>query len=106
MKTQFVPLASAIAAFGLALTASSTPVVAQSMSIGVQYSDLDLTSPQGQATLDKRIAGAARKICGHDEQRSGTRIAMNPKMRACVAEVKAKTAKQVAAATQERQLGG
>lgn len=106
MKTQFVPLASAIAAFGLALAASAAPAAAQSMSIDVDYSDLDLTSPQGQATLDKRIAGAARKICGGDEQRTGTRIVMDSKMRACIAEVKASTAQQVATARQERQLGG
>ena len=106
MKTQFGPLASVIAALGLALAVNTAPAAAQSMSIDVDYSDLDLTSPQGQATLDKRIAGAARKICGGDEQRTGTRIVMDSKMRACIAEVKASTAQQVATARQERQLGG
>lgn len=106
MMTRFAPLASIAAPIGLALAALATPAAAQTISIDVSYADLDLTSPQGQAALDRRIDSAAREICGGEEQRTGTRIVMNTKVRTCIAEVKAKAAIQVAAAKRERQLGG
>lgn len=105
MKTRFAPLAS-LAAFGLAVSAGAAPASAKSVSIDIEYADLDLTSPQGQAKLERRIDAAARQICGANEQRTGTRIIIDPKVRTCIAEVKAKTAPQVAAAKRERQLGG
>ena len=104
--TRLAPLASIAAPIGLALAAFATPAAAQTISVDVSYADLDLTSPQGQAVLDRRIHSAAREICGGNEQRTGSRIVMNTKMRTCIAEVKAKAATQVAAAKRERQLGG
>lgn len=103
MMTRFAPLATA---FGLVFAALAGPAAAQTVSVDVDYGDLDLTSPQGQAALDKRIHAAAREICGANEQRTGTRIAMDTKTRNCIAEVRAKAARQVAAATREKQLGG
>lgn len=105
MKTRFGTLASTIAplaaACGLVLAASAAPLAAQVVSFDVAYADLDLTSPQGQSALAKRIDSAARHICGDGQQRSD-----NAKMRVCVAEVKARAATQVAAVMRERQLGG
>ena len=110
MKSRFGTLASTIApltaACGLALSAMAAPAAAQMMSVDVAYADLDLTSPQGQSALDRRIDGAARHICGAHQQRTGTRIVDNAKMRVCVAEVKARAANQVAAVMRDRQLGG
>ena len=114
MKSRFGTLASTVAplaaplaaACGLALAASAAPAAAKTVSVDVAYADLDLTSPQGQSVLDRRIDSAARHICGDGRQRTGTRIVDNAKMRVCVAEVKARTASQVAAVKQERQLGG
>jgi UrcA family protein len=31
----------------------------------VAFADLDLSTPAGVATLDRRIEGAVRRICGH-----------------------------------------
>ena len=42
---------------------AASPVRAESGRI-VSYADLDLTSPAGQAALDRRIDGAVRQICG------------------------------------------
>lgn len=53
-----------------ALAAVSTPASAETKSVAVQYADLDLTSASGMATLEGRIAAAARKICGKPEARS------------------------------------
>ena len=81
MKTRFEILASTIAplaaACGLALAASDAPLAAQVVSVDVAYADLDLTSPQGQSALAKRIDSAARHICGDGQRRSGTRIVDN-----------------------------
>lgn len=110
MKSRFGTLASTVAplaaACGLALAASAAPASAKTVSVDVAYADLDLTSPQGQSALDRRIDTAARHICGGDQQRTGTRIVDNAKMRVCVAEVKARAASQVAAVMRDRQLGG
>ena len=110
MKSRFGTLASTIAplaaACGLALAASAAPAAAKTVSVDVAYADLDLTSPQGQSALDRRIDSAARHICRGDEPRIGTRIVDNARMRFCVAEVKARAASQVAAVMRDRQLGG
>ena len=110
MKSRFGTLASTVAplaaACGLALAASAAPASAKTVSVDVAYADLDLTSPQGQSALDRRIDTAARQICGGDQQRTGTRIVDNARMRVCVAEVKARAASEVAAVMRDRQLGG
>ena len=49
MKTSLV----LIAATALALPV--VPAMAQNASVSVPYADLDLSSPEGRATLDKRI---------------------------------------------------
>lgn len=58
---------------------AATPGVATAQpataSIAVNHADLDLATPQGQRRLDRRIAAAARTICGLDSQDTGTRMA-------------------------------
>lgn len=44
-----------------ATVAMAQPALAGSHT--VKFSDLDLSSPEGQARLDARIAAAARKVC-------------------------------------------
>ena len=49
----------------------------------VKYGDLNISDPQGAATLYRRIAAAARSVCGADEidsRRLGYRASIN----ACV----------------------
>ena len=110
MKTLYAPIKSTIvplaAACGLVLSASAAPAAAQTVSVAVDYADLDLTSPQGQSALDKRIDRAARQICESGQQRTGTRIVDNGRIQACLSDVKARAATQVAAVKRERQLGG
>lgn len=60
--TRLSPLAfaAAIVATGLSVSASSPATAATAH---VRYSDLDLTSASGRATLDSRINRAARTVC-------------------------------------------
>jgi len=55
-------LASALAVLG----ASPTLADETSRSLKVSYSDLDLTTQAGAATLYNRIRGAARQVCGYE----------------------------------------
>ena len=55
-------LVSALAVLG----ASPTLADETSRSIKVSYSDLDLTTQAGAATLYSRIRGAARQVCGYE----------------------------------------
>ncbi|HZG45822.1 MAG TPA: UrcA family protein [Allosphingosinicella sp.] len=55
----------ALATAGATLTVSSVPALAEEpRQVIVQYSDLNLAAPAGRATLDARIRGAARRVCG------------------------------------------
>ncbi|MEM1196661.1 MAG: UrcA family protein [Pseudomonadota bacterium] len=62
---------SSLAALTLGLTAVTnpiaTPVMAQSTDqarVVVPYADLDLKTPEGREALDRRLARAARDVCG------------------------------------------
>ncbi|MEO0590428.1 MAG: UrcA family protein [Pseudomonadota bacterium] len=57
---------SAMAAFALALAAAA-PASAQTDGeavIVVPYADLNLSNEEGRAALDRRLARAAREVCG------------------------------------------
>ena len=41
----------------------------EARSVTVQYSDLDLTRPEGAQALYRRIEAAAREVCGHADIR-------------------------------------
>ena len=92
-----------IAALGLALPVA--PLAAQQQSVTVEYEDLDLSTPEGQQTLDMRINDAARAVCGADQQMSGTRI-RDRQTRTCVANAKKQVKSQIAARIGDSQLGG
>ena len=69
----------ALALASIALVA--TPLAAQAdtprdqdQRVGVTWRDLDLTTEQGRAELDRRIDAAARYACRMDETVLGTRI--------------------------------
>ena len=64
MKTALLTLSA------LALVAG-TPATASDFV--VQYNDLDLSNAAGQKTLERRIDTQARKFCGVDSTRTGTR---------------------------------
>lgn len=65
-----MPIAAALCAALIA----ATPAAARSDNLVVKYADLDLSSPAGQKTLERRISAAARKFCGADAQNTGTRM--------------------------------
>ncbi len=95
-------LLGTIAALGLALPAVA--VAAEPQSVTVKYADLNLSTPEGQQALDRRIESAARKVCGFGEARTGTRLDTNA--RACIAETKAKLENRIATLVEEQRLGG
>ena len=94
------------AACGLAFTA--TPVLADTNgtpSVGIEFRDLNLATPEGQAMLDERIDLAARQICRVGEVTTGTRIRSRDAER-CYQEALKSAKKQVATLIREDQRGG
>ena len=58
-------LAVAAVAAGLATASlAAAPAAEEVSSVEVQYQDLNLDHSAGQAALDRRIAYAARQVCG------------------------------------------
>ncbi len=89
------PAILAAAAFGTA-TVFAVPAAAGA-SIGVKYSDLDLSTRDGQQKLERRIDSAAREACGMDEVRTG-RFTPSTAQRQCYQQAKADVGEQVAQA--------
>jgi UrcA family protein len=58
------PIRTLIPIVLIASLAAANPAQAESGSRTVSYGDLDLTSPAGQAALDRRLASAVREVCG------------------------------------------
>lgn len=102
MKTPAI----AIATIAMAFTAS--PVLAGSGELpskSVGYADLNLGTPEGQASLDQRIDAAAKSVCRVNEVRTGTRL-RSPQVGACLANARASAKKQVSAMMSETRRGG
>ena len=86
------PAILAAAALGAA-TVLVVPAAAET--VGVKYSDLDLSTRAGQQKLERRIDSAARTACGMDEVRTG-RFTPSTAQRQCYAQTKASVHDQVA----------
>jgi len=88
-----------------ALTAATaSPVLAES--ITVQHRDLDLSTAQGKARLDARLAKAARKVCGMNDKPTGSRLP-NKEAMTCYRETLGKLELQMAELTKgEARQGG
>jgi UrcA family protein len=82
-----------LALAALSLAGVSTPAAAETMSVAVQYSDLDLSSPAGLAALERRIEAAAKRICVPIPVRSSL---SNPTRSSCVRQAMASVQAQVA----------
>ncbi len=94
------------AACGLAITA--TPALAgvdDKPAAGIEFRDLNLSTPEGQAVLDQRIDLAARKICRIDQVNTGTRIRSRDSQRCYKTAIKSAKA-QVAERVREDRRGG
>ncbi|KHK89624.1 UrcA family protein [Novosphingobium malaysiense] len=102
------PIAAAL--IGLALTAAPAMAGAGDASkVRVEYKDLDLTTADGQRTLERRLDAAARNACGYETRVTGSNL---PSMHArqCYRQAKSR-AKDVMAsaidkATSDARLGG
>jgi len=105
MKTRNIA-AMAATTFALAFTAS--PALADDSEVHtkmVDYADLNLSSPEGQERLERRIESAARSVCSVHENRSGTRL-RSPELDACLANARAGAKKQVASIMTDQRRGG
>ncbi|QMW24576.1 UrcA family protein [Sandaracinobacteroides saxicola] len=73
----------ALVASGACMMAAAGPVqAAEAPRATVRYADLDLATSAGRATLDARIRGAARNVCGVDPRN----LADLSRQRACMAQ--------------------
>ncbi|WP_379923321.1 UrcA family protein [Erythrobacter sp. R86502] len=80
----------ALPALALAIAA---PLAAETKSVAVSYSDLDLTRPDGRVVLEQRLNRAARQAC-----KSGAslrNLAALVSDRACIAKARANYQPQV-----------
>lgn len=97
-----------LTAASLAIAAIATPALAGPADVPtkeVSFGDLDLTTAAGQAALDRRIDVAARKVCHMDDMRTATRLKSRERQE-CYDKARASAANQIAAITEEKQLGG
>lgn len=97
MKQTLIALSAA------AVALSATPSFAKD--IAVSYGDLNLSTIEGQKTLERRLDRAAKKACGYDVSITSTRLS-SPKTEACYAKAKASAQTTVAMLIEDARLGG
>lgn len=88
-------------ACALVLTASLPIAAAASTPVRnevVRFGDLNLASPDGVAALERRIAAAARRVCGYQDTRGGSKI-IPKEYYDCMDNALARASQQVAAKT-------
>lgn len=104
MKSAFFALVAAGST--LALMGAAAPALAKSSAdMVVKYSDLNLNSPSGQKTLERRIDKAAREFCGMGRKSTGTRIPASQDTD-CYRQAKALATQQMAKLVDGTRLGG
>jgi UrcA family protein len=95
-------IAAAAAAFATFTCFAMTSQASASNTVRVEVADLDLSSAEGQAKLDKRLALAARAVCS--EAVTGSRIKTVDAE--CVTRARASIEKQLAARRGSSRNGG
>lgn len=100
MKQPLIAIAAAAAA---AVALAASPAAAED--VAIRYTDLNLATDAGQRVLEQRIEVAARRICGVDEQATGSRLRSRDAQR-CYREAKTKATRQFAALVEEHAKGG
>lgn len=80
---------------------AGAPALAQSdvRSMSVSYADLDISHAAGRAALERRIAGAAKTVCGFENSRE---LALMLAQRRCVTETIDRTQDVLMAAVEQR----
>lgn len=91
------PAAILSAALVLGTAAVAATPAAAAPTVGVKYSDLDLSTKAGQDKLERRIDSAAKAACGMDEIRTG-RFTPSTAQRQCYQQAKTSVGEQVAQA--------
>ena len=91
---RYPAILAAAAALAGAATVFAAPAAAED-SVGIKYSDLDLSTRAGQQKLDRRIDSAAREACGMDRVQTG-RFTPSTAQRECYQKTKASVGEQVA----------
>lgn len=105
MKT---PKIATVATAALALAFTTSPALATSGEVhtkDVEFADLNLSSSEGQARLERRIESAARSVCSVHENRTGTRL-RSPELSTCLANARASGKKQMATIVSDQRRGG
>lgn len=109
MKTRsistLVGSALAAAAMSMTFTPAALAQEAQPRTVGVTHSDLDLTTAEGVAELDRRIDRAAKEVCGFDEVAVGTRL-RSRETTACYRDAKRQLDRQFAQIVRNAQRDG
>ena len=96
-----------LASAALMLAASTGFAAAQTRSIGVDASDLDLASDAGRAVMQQRIGHAVDNICGSPHSRStAEQVNYATCSKAARADVQTKVDAMVAAAENARKMAG
>lgn len=98
IKTALFAVAAAVATI-----ATTAPVLASEIS--VSYKDLDLTTPDGQSKLAKRLDVAARNACGLSASRTGTRMPSRSATE-CYKQAQIRSKNTMATIVGEAQRGG
>ena len=101
----FNTLKIALAAATLSLAPAAYAADNQENRVEVAYADLDLTSEEGIAELDRRIDEAAREVCGVDNIRVGTRLPSRS-ARKCYEQAKLQLDTHFAQIKRDAYLGG
>jgi UrcA family protein len=101
------PLTLTLAAIGLAGTAITPTIAAgpETMTADVQYRDLNLATPEGQAQLDRRLEKAVRTVCQSRGYNGGSRIP-SADAKACLAKARSDVRQQVATLMTNERRGG
>jgi UrcA family protein len=96
-------LAAALAASTLIVT-PAIAAEAEGATIAVRYSDLDLSTQEGQRALERRMENAAEQVCGIDRRTSGNVLPSNESLR-CYRETVKNFEREIAAVAERQQRG-
>ncbi|MEN7537375.1 UrcA family protein [Aurantiacibacter flavus] len=102
---QAITIKLAIAASALALAPAVSAAEDDQRSSRVTYADLDLSTPEGMAELDRRIVNAAREVCEVNRQTTGTRM-RSREARECFETAKNQLDQHFAQIKRDANLGG
>ena len=93
MRKSIVTVLAALAFTGVtAPAAANVAAPAETVSVAVEYGDLDIATPDGAAVLDQRVDAAASKVCEKPDVRS---VKLMAAWEECKATAKADAMEQI-----------